>query len=262
MPIVFRIFLLLVTLVIAMAALLFLLPSLKEGFGIEELPQFLGMTAALLVVAWLWWRARHVTVRAIGLAIIALPLLLYTLLDAKVVFNVWYGWHLARESKITAFQSTPVIWAGFDGPVGVHLELDLEHPVVSEVNLFAPNIGPLTAPLFPLRADKRNVFQHGGVVHLSYDLYASTLCRVESPRMVCFWKWRQEPSASAVSWQFVTSGGAYADMSQALSERVRGDGKEWTAIVKRTQPEGLIRAGFQLCAGSVNKDTSQDCYCR
>ena len=297
MPIFIRIALVLATLLLAAAALVFLLPSLKEGYGIEELPLFLGITAPLALLALLWLRAKPGTLRATALAAIALPLLAYTLLDAKIAFNVGYGWHLARQTKITSFQSTPILWPGFDGPVGLHVELDLAHPSISEGNLFTPKLAMtskrsstareyftllseyrrvvLMPPIYPfVEATPRNVFQHARAVHLSYDLYPSTVCRLDSSRMLCFSKSRPERPVYAdgeqlvASWFFVSSRGAYGDISEALSERVRSSGlfsqgtKEWLELVKRTEPAALTRVGYQVCADSIKKDSSQDCYCR
>jgi hypothetical protein len=296
-PIFIRIVLVLATLVFAAATLVFLLPSLKEGYGIEELPLFLGITAPLALLAWLWRQASPGALRATALAATALPLLAYAWLDAKIAFNVWYGWHLTRQTSITSFESTPILWPGFDGPVGLHVELDLAHPTISEGNLFTPKLAMtsrrsstaneyftllseyrrvvLMPPMFPLtEATPRNVFQRRPAVHLSYDLYPSTVCRLDSPRMLCFWKSRPERpmyadgEQLAASWFFVSSGGAYADISEALSERVRTSGlfsqgtKEWIDLVGRTEPAALTRAGYQLRADSIKKDSSQDCYCR
>jgi len=53
-----RILLLLIAVLISVAALFALLPWVKEGYDLTDLPHFIGRAAGLAIVAglWLWWR--------------------------------------------------------------------------------------------------------------------------------------------------------------------------------------------------------------
>lgn len=279
---------------ISAAALLMLLPWLKEGYDIGDLPRFAAMAAGLALVSWLWWRAGRGLVRAAGLAALAVPLLVYTGLSGTLVFNQWYGHRLESQTHITAFRATPIEWPYFAGPVGVRVEMEVTHPTGLDVALLFPKIartnereltaqqyfsflstlqhGYLSVPLFPVgRESPRNVFQDSPT-KLVYELFPASIYQLDESRHVCLWKdaGRAQVAASNLggSWYFITKGGANVDLSRELSEAVRGNDwfrnmteDRWAAMFERVSPEGLARANYKPCPES-GKDTFQSCYCR
>ncbi len=280
---------------ISIAALFFLLPSMKEGYDLDELPRFAACAVGLAILAWLWRRSLGGAWRAAGLAAIAIPFLAYAALSAKLVFNFWYGRRLASLTHITSFQVTPLVWPGFTDPVGIRLELELDHSPGLDVALLPPKIamtgmpeltakqyfsylsefqrGFLTVPLFPVgRESPRDVFRDSHS-RLVYDLYPSTIHSRENPRHVCFWKdgpqapiYADGPHLSA-AWYFITRGGASVDLSPQLSERIRASGllsgqtqDQWTQFLRRVEPPGLVQAGYMPCPDS--QGAGERCFCR
>jgi hypothetical protein len=112
----------------------------------------------------------------------------------------------------------------------------------------------------------RNVFRNSPS-EIEYELYPSTIHRLDNPRHVCFWKDFPKPSYAqgpnyAASWYLITRGGAIVDLSRQLTASIRAAGApdlaDWTSMMRRVEPAGLLQAGFTACA-----DASGDaCYCR
>jgi hypothetical protein len=292
-----RLSLLLMVVLISAAALFALLPWIKEGYDLTDLPRFIGMAAGLAIVAWLWWRVGRGGARIAGLAALALPLLVYSNLSFWLGFNYWYGRRLEGQTHIASLQATSIVWPGFEGPVGVRIEMELVHPKGLDVALLPPKIAmtelreltaqqyfsflsmvqhsSLVVPLFPAGRDApRDVFRDSPT-RLVYELYPSAMNQMENPQRVCLWKDFAEAKLDsnaaylAASWYFITKGGASVDLSRQLSERIRTSDlfrsmteEEWTAMLRRLEPAGLIRAGYNQCPESNQQSISQSCFCR
>lgn len=277
-------------------ALLFLLPWLKEGYGIEELPIFAGVLLgliALAVLGWLGLRAKPLLLAA-GLGCLALPLLAYALVAGDVIADEWRGRALSRSVRILSFRETPIEWPGFDGPVGLRLEIELQHDVRMLGNLYSPKLRMAGAEV-PTRRDyffgpalggvddaflQVPVFQSigkeppelkGSPARLAFDLYPWKVQRYESGRKVCFTKWDAERVLAsapgedlAACWMFAGRGGAYADMSAPLTaalrsgSRFQGRRAEWEALLGRLEPAGLAAHGFAPCG---DEPAGERCYC-
>src|SRR5262245_8765322 len=142
---------------VSAAALVLLLPWLKEGYGIEELPLFASVAGGLAVLGTLWavlTRGVSPSVRAAGLVPVALALAAYTLLVGRLLWNEADGRRLARTVRIARLDEQEIVWPEFDGPVGLRLEIDLEHGVHREGTLFPPKV--LMGPRGPV--DRRSYF--------------------------------------------------------------------------------------------------------
>ena len=294
---VLRILLLLIVVLIAAAALFALLPWVKEGYDLADLPHFIGMAAGLAIVAGLWWRVGRGGVRIAGLVALALPLFVYTDLSLRLAFNFWYGRRLESQTHISSLQATPIAWPGFEGPVGVRIEMELAHPTGLNVRLFPPKIAmtglreltakeyfsflsvtqhdSLAVPLFPIGREPPRDVLRDSPTHLIYELYPATMYDMENSQRICLWKDFAEakldtnPTYLAASWYFITEGGANVDLSGQLSERIRASDPfrnitraEWTAMLRRIEPAELVRAGYEKCPASNPQNTDQSCYCR
>ena len=263
-------------------ALLFLLPGLKEGFDASDLPR-LGMSAAgLLIVTAIWLRSSGGAFRVAGILVIAAPLCAYVFLPAKLLLNVWKGRQLAARTRITAFRATAIEWPGFDGPIGLRLEIDVDRPDGLAGNLFPPKIAagdvPLNGegyfdygqahlgePTFPLRAAPYTF-----PARLVYNLYPSSVQRVEAMRMLCLASGdRRAPESRgsvSASWLFAGSSGVRIDLSPHLTGALRDhtsqvpDAASLAAMFRRTSPSALAASGYASCpppAASVG----ESCYC-
>ena len=116
--------------VIALLGLAVLLPFLKEGYGRGELPLLAGGIGFYLILALIWWLAvrRRFGATLLGISILGLPALAYLLLAGDIVFNLMKGIYLASQIEITDYREDVIVWPGFDGPVGLRIDVMLEHP--------------------------------------------------------------------------------------------------------------------------------------
>ena len=287
---------------ISLAALGFVFPWLKEGYDREELPLFASVAAALLGIAASWWllnRRHHRGLAAVGVTLVALPLCIYAALSARVVVNDWRGRHLTRTIQIASLRETDIHWPAIEGPVGVRMEIEVEHAIGLEGNLFAPKImmGPdprptyrddffgsldhgvdayLTAPLFESsQPPPRDVLARPGRVRVVYDLFPSLLDRRDG-KAVCLSATVTQPGFAGLSspngphlgavWWFAAPGGIYVDLSGPLTDALRRlsalEGKQapWRAMMRRLEPDALRAAGYRACEPPPPRGGAS-CYC-
>jgi hypothetical protein len=225
------------------------------------------------------------------------PLFVYSNLSVWLGFNYWYGRRLERQTHITSLQATSIVWPGFEGPVGVRIEMELVHPKGLDVTLLPPKIAmtemrdltaqqyfsflsatqreSLAVPLFPIGREPPRDVLRDSPTKLVYELYPAAIYQMENSQRVCLWKDFAEAKLDTnttylgASWYFITKGGANVDLSRQLIERIRASDPfrsmtqaEWTAMLRRIKPPGLIRAGYEKCPGSNPQNTDQSCYCR
>jgi hypothetical protein len=240
----------------SVAALLFLLPSLKEGSDIEDLPRLLAVVAVLAVLglAFSWLCRRTPVLLVIGLAFLGPALAAYALLSGRLVVNEIRGRTLASRMRIVRLQESSIAWPGFGGPVGLRIEIELESGFGMPGNLFPPQIlmagptspsgreyftglfldferGYLARPILqdvgsPIATDP--AAEGSGPVRLVYDLYPGIVHRVKAPGLVCLSDTAgtraliySDGRELGASWLFVSRGGVSVDMSRALTLALR-----------------------------------------
>lgn len=125
-----RTFLYLAILSAAAFGTLFHLLLVQEGQEWADLPLYLGVSAALLVLAGIWFAAVNFSFRK---ALIAWPLLLipfamHGATATSLVYERFIAGKLPAQLSIKNYQEEPLHWPGFDGPVGYRLTFDIAHP--------------------------------------------------------------------------------------------------------------------------------------
>lgn len=125
-----RIALFVVVLIAAALGLLFSFAFMKEGSSWSDLPILLGIIAAELVVAAIWWIAvgRSFGKALFGWIFLALPIAVDGTIAAGLLYSKVMGPRLAAAAKIENFRQSLITWPGFDGPVGMQISFDLVHP--------------------------------------------------------------------------------------------------------------------------------------
>lgn len=251
-----RIALLLLVVCAGALASLFLLPWLKEGHDIEELPLFASVSAALLVLGIAWWavnRRSPGVLFALGALALGLPWLAYAGLCLRLVWNEWQGRRLARSVRVVAIRETEIRWPGLDGPVGVRLELELEQAIGRRGFATSPRIlmgaDPrpdrrdyyfgafdhgvddfLERPIAELPSSDAGPFAEPGRTTIAYELFPGTLQRRDGtaaclvdPRLRPGRRAPEPPAGSdlGAAWFFVAEGGPYVDLSAPLTEALR-----------------------------------------
>jgi len=125
---------------------------MKEGFSASEMPLYAGVAAGALVLALLWhWicRARPLW-RSLGFTVLALPFIGHGCTLLLLAKAVWDGERFASEAVLLDYREVPLLWPGFDGPVGYRLEIALRHPIGTTPLIYPPN-SPLTKSALDVR---------------------------------------------------------------------------------------------------------------
>jgi len=114
---------------VAALAFLFLLPGMKEGASQEEVPALFGGVGLFLLLGLLWWLVcgRSLKLSALGWFVLALPTAAYLVQAGQLIAADWQGRRLAEAVSIENYEETPILWPGFDGPVGLTVRFDLVH---------------------------------------------------------------------------------------------------------------------------------------
>lgn len=283
-------------------ALLFLLPWLKEGFGVEELPLFAAILGALATAAVVWWavnRRSRGALFVLGLLALGPPLLAYAGLTTRLVVNHWRGRRLERTVRILSLRESEIRWPGVEGPVGVRLELELEHAVGLEGNLFPPKVvmgsdprpragdyffrvaehgidRALEAPVSETaQTPPRDVLARPGRVRLTFELFSSALQRRDGAA-ACLGQYtpprapgklaRSDGKDLGAAWMFAASGGVIVDLGLALTDALRlgsalqGKPDEWRRMIDRLEPASLEAAGYRRCPPQ-RPGSFESCYC-
>jgi len=125
-----RIAVFLALMAIAALAVLVRLPGLKEGLSQDELPGLLGGIGLFLLLGLLWWFVcgRRLRFAILGWLVLALPTATYLGQAGQLIGADLEGRRLAEAVAIEVYQEAPILWPGFDGPVGLTIGFDLIHP--------------------------------------------------------------------------------------------------------------------------------------
>jgi len=242
----------------------------KEGFGREDLPRCgVGLLAlAVSGVAW-WLFCRKLAPPAsggllgAGIGVLSLPALIYATFGIRTVVNTVRGDWLSRHATLSAYREAAIVWDGFDGPVGLAVDLDLSIPARLEGNLLPPRLaysGPggftstdyfsavfyrlagrqLTQPVFQAvdPVAERSRLASGRPIHLSYRLYPGYVRRLEPGSRVCLdtaallrAEDKVPPPDNQIlgaSWFFAGAGALTVDLSQTLTAALRSRSR-WAA---------------------------------
>ena len=285
---------------VSLAALGLVLPFVKEGYNRDELPLFTSIAGGLAALAVVWWllNRRHRAFAVAGVTLLAPPIVVYGGLSARVTINDWRGRRLSRTVRVLSLREKEVHWPGLPGPVGLRLEIEIEHAIGLEGNLYPPKVvmgtdprptqadywyGPmdhgvdafLSTPAFELDGQpSRDVFLRPGRIRLAYELFPSTLdrrdgealClnaavgRADDPGLA------PPPGARlGAAWFFASGGGLYVDLGGPLTDALRrgsayeGRRDAWTALMRALDPPALAAAGYAPCA--PGRHHAETCHC-
>jgi hypothetical protein len=283
---------------VSLFALAMVLPSVKEGYDREDLPFFGSMAGGLAVLAVVWWRLnrRHRAIAVAGVALLAPPMVVYAGLSTYVTINEWRGHHLARSVRILSLREEEIRWPGLPGPVGLRLEIEVEHAIGLEGNLFPPRVimgadprptraeywsesfgsgAFLSAPVFELdRQPSRNVFLRPGRTRVVFEMFPSTLERRDGEALcinaTAGGTGNGGPKSSTdahlgAAWFFAAQTGVSVDLGRPLTDALRrgsayeGKPAAWTALLHGLDPPALAAAGYAPCLPP--RHHVETCYC-
>jgi hypothetical protein len=283
---------------VSLFALAVVLPSVKEGYDWEDLPFFASIAGGLAALAIVWWRLhrRHRAFAVAGVALLAPPMAVHAGLSAHVLTNEWRGRRLAQTVRILSLREDEIRWRGLPGPVGLRLEIEVQHAIGLEGNLFPPKVvmgadprptradywpGPLggvvslSAPVFELdQAPPRDVFLRPGRTRVVYEMFPSTLERRDGEALCVNATAEATGDGGRASstdthlgaaWFFAAEGGVYVDLGGPLTDALRrgsvyeGKPAAWTALLRGLDPPALAAAGYAPCPPP--RDRVETCYC-
>jgi hypothetical protein len=158
----FRVLVFVGLLAVAALALLLLLPGMKEGVSQEEVPALIGVVGLFLLLGFLWWLVcgRSLKLSALGWLVLALPTALYIAQAGRLITADWQGRRLAEAVNIENYEEMPILWPGFDGPVGLTLRFDLVHPEGVSALILPPEVR--MGPALEIARSKLNFSQTSG----------------------------------------------------------------------------------------------------
>lgn len=141
-------------LICAISAWLFLasIPALVHQIR-PEFDRTLLILAGLLALAIIWWivSGRRWAIAALGWMILAVPFSAHAIWQGTTLIADAKGANLPRRMAVENYRETPIFWDGFNGPVGLKIELDLVHPPRLEGLVFTPQIR--MAPAYDIAAE-------------------------------------------------------------------------------------------------------------
>ena len=147
---------------VAALALLLLLPGLKEGVSQEQVPALFGGVALFLLLGLVWWLVcgRSLKPSVLGWLVLALPTAAYLVQAGQLIAADLEGRRLAKAASIENYEETPILWPGFDGPVGLTVSFDLVHPEGITALILPPEIR--MGPALEIARDKLSFTQTSG----------------------------------------------------------------------------------------------------
>jgi len=147
---------------VAALAVLFLLPGMKEGASQEEVPALIGGVGLFGLLGFLWWLVCGRSLKASGLGwlVLALPAALYLAQAGRLIAADWEGRRLGEAVSIENYEEEPILWPGFDGPVGLTVRFDLVHPDGVSALILPPEVR--MGPVLEIARSKLNFSQTSG----------------------------------------------------------------------------------------------------
>jgi hypothetical protein len=142
MATVFRALFLLAIVALSALSLVLWLPMAKKGASFTQLPLSLGVVADAILLGFIWWRAagRRTGRALIGWIVLLPPLLAHGTLAVALATARIEGQRLEASLAIESYREAPILWPGFDGPVGVEIALELRHRGGAEAMILPPEI--------------------------------------------------------------------------------------------------------------------------
>ena len=267
------------------------LPFLKEGCDLEELPLFASVATGIGVLAAVWWLVTWgaPVFRTLGLVILALPLSVHLLLVVTLSKNWLTARAEASRARIVSLRESPIRWPRIDDPVGLRLDIELEHAMSPRGILYPPQVrmdGPeVPSPKGYFGTRGRSAL---GVspwrqpdaapppspARLVYELYPPAVMLLSAGEWICL---EESPILDVpctdggyhlgAIWFAARAAGASVDLSELLTGALReassfeGRPSTWCAMLERLTPAALEAAGYRRCTVRWKQSEIKSCYC-
>ncbi len=170
-----RIVLFVVIVAVSAVGLLAQFPGMKEGISQEELPFYLGGLVVFSGLGAIWWWAvgRSLAKALPAWIILAIPMLGAGAAAISLVVANLESRRLPRSVAIENYSEAPILWPGFDGPVGLTVRFELVHPAGSTALIHPPEIR--MGPALEIPRDKLAASQTSGSGYFRYRYLATPI---------------------------------------------------------------------------------------
>lgn len=285
---------------------------LFSGSGLHERALIYSAGAILFgALAFFWLRihgrgeVRNVGERRMyraGLFLTLSPLLYFFWVGGSAVLDSAQLYTFSRSIEIENYRETPILWDGFDSPVGLRITMDVSYPFQVDGHFRPPKVvtgisaqavkeggnekywdycvevardglGCLTSPLWPNPAF--DILDSESVTTVAYELYPANLYYRESNDKVCLRK--RYPYAQAVRntgdmaamWHFSNS-----ERNIVLDDRLESVIRDTDSMLKdekvvaqwylNMQSKSFLAAGYQSCQinTAIRFSDEAECFCR
>lgn len=198
------IFLLLIACASALGLFL-MLPFAKEGSSWGDLPVFATVVGVALLLGLGWWLAvgRSLPKAAIGWLILSIPMIAHGGTIASLLLARYEGWRLADTVEIGSYQEKPVLWPGFDGPIGLEVSLELHHAAGIDALILPPEVR--MGPGLEISQDKLSASQTSGSGYLKNSYLDQPVGDLTLLKTVLFQKVFENPAAENPNYKWLAS---------------------------------------------------------
>src|SRR5439155_2623497 len=195
----------------------------------------------------------------------------------------------ASRARIVSLRESPIRWPRIDDPVGLRLDIELEHTMSPRGILYPPQVrmdGPeVPSPKGYFGTRGRSAL---GVspwrqpdaapppspARLVYELYPPAVMLLSAGEWICL---EESPILDVpctdggyhlgAIWFAARAAGASVDLSELLTRALReassfeGRPSTWCAMLERLTPAGLEAAGYRRCTVWWKQSEIESCYC-
>jgi hypothetical protein len=198
------IFLLLIGCVSALGLVL-IIPFVKEGSSWGDMPILAGMVGVALLLGLGWWLAvgRSLAKAMIGWLILSIPLIAHGSAMVSLLLARYEGWRLADTVEIRNYKETPILWPGFDGPIGLEVTLELHHAAGIKALILSPEIR--MGPVLSVSREKLSASQTSGSGYLKNSYLDRPLGNLTLLKSVLFQKVFENPVAESPNEKWLSS---------------------------------------------------------
>jgi len=243
-----------------------------------------------------------VRLRFLGYLLAGLPALIYILIVVQQTYHLVQAKIFTSQTVINEYQEQPIIWQGFDSPVGIRISLTLDYPLVLPGYMRYPKLvmgkmgseipadldraywkycsepvvddsSCLTTPIWPVK--DYPVLPEESPAVLSFDLYPSNLYYMENNNRVCLKKRNPYSEVSFVGldkivlWHFLGNKHKL-DLTNLLTSTVREKSlllKDIDLVQKmyrNAESGAFLAAGYQGCEikRAIPFTSESECFCK
>ncbi len=243
-----------------------------------------------------------IRLRFLGYFVTGLPALIYILIVVQQTYRLVQVKIFTSQTVISEYQEQPIIWQGFDSPVGIRISITLDYPMALPGYMRYPKLvmgkmgseipvdldraywkycsepvvdesSCLTTPIWPVKDFP--VLPENSPSELSFDLFPSNLYYMENENRVCLKKRNPYSEVSFVGldkivlWHLIGNNHKL-ELTEMLTTTVREKSKLLKdidlvqKIYRNAESGAFLAAGYQGCEikRAIPFTSETECFCK